>query len=201
MLRLDQHCCGLCGLWRVSFYTPANKYTHNQYKWQILCNPAPFVVFSATHVTSHSVSSAGCAGCDGIFLKVRVENVRHKKGYRLKQARHNPHNPPNRFALPDKGSFLCIHGEGNANRDIPLGSEVATYATAQHCTTQIPQKKNIKPPDCWPTWIAAQPRHWHTVIGFLQALVQWEGARECHLILCHLSGGFDIRSRENYSHE
>lgn len=42
---------------------------------------------------------------------------------------------------PGKGSFLSPHGEGNANREIPLAADLPAYATSGLCN-------------------AAQPRHW-----------------------------------------
>ena len=60
------------------------------------------------------------------------------KPYRVETPCNTTHTPQ---SIPDKGSFLELHGEGDANREIPLEADPTAYATCDPCN-------------------AAQPRHW-----------------------------------------
>lgn len=45
------------------------------------------------------------------------------KPYRVETPCNTTHTPQ---SIPDKGSFLELHGEGNANREMPLVADLPT---------------------------------------------------------------------------
>ncbi len=149
---------------------PLNKTMINQ--------PTPRPCWVSTRISFNHVLdiSAGFAGYCIPFLYIYGElSLIIKIGGRVVNTTQYPAYPA-AFG-PDNGSFLSINGEGNANRDIPLGFEVAAYATGHQLAQGFPGKNDPA---------VGQPRSRRSrVTGALNvvclyALIQRAGARECH---------------------
>lgn len=102
--------------------------------------PRPYWV--STRIALNQVRSlfAGFAGYCIPFLYIYGElSLKVKNMLRSRKLHATPRIPRN--LRTRKGSFLSPHGEGNANREIPLAADLPAYATTGLCN-------------------AAQPRHW-----------------------------------------